>query len=104
MYTLYCNLGGSLRDTLRVATLPTVGSANHEARTVEDVRRIIAQTGARQVMLCGASMPMRAVAINHPKLDSYIRRMLAPRLPKIARKAQPVATFTDAELDDIIDR
>jgi hypothetical protein len=103
MNTLYCNIGGSLKDTLHLDTLPTVGAANHEARSAEDVRRIIAHTGVTYAMFAAASLPRNAVAVDHPKLYSYIRRMLAPASPPRTQARAAQVAVADANIDDIID-
>lgn len=106
MDTLYCNLGGSRNDTLHISDLRTIGAANHEARTVEDVQRILAETGASAVMFGFSSLPHRAVPLGHAKLDSYIRRVvgyLHKQRPAAPIRPQRVMVDDPAMLD-FIDR
>jgi hypothetical protein len=75
--TYYCNIGGSMRDTLHVDDIRTghPSYANHEARSAEDIERIIAETGATKISFNVIGFPRGPVALTHPKLNSYLSKL-----------------------------
>lgn len=103
MPTYYCNLGGSLQDTLHVDSLPTVGGHNFQARNAGDLAVIIERTGAKYVMFAFAWMPRRAVRVSNPTLERHMAQVFNP--PKYRPlAARPVTTGADdSDLVGIID-
>lgn len=100
--THYCNLGGSMRDTLHIQDLPSFSLANHAANNKEDVRRIITETGAKQVMFHLLSLPRKAIAIDDPRLDGWLNRLFNPKpANRSVRPARVLAVVDDGWLPEI---
>jgi hypothetical protein len=96
----FCNLGGSLANTLHVDSIKLLDADNLEASTPADVKRIISETGATLVSFARADMPQRAVAVNDSKLDKHLRKLFAPA--QLMCAVQPVVVADYSDLDGII--
>ena len=97
----FCNIGGSLNDTLHIDVLPTVGAANYDAFCPQDIKRIIAHTKAAHVRFGQPGFPARGVSADSPKLDGLLNKLFRPAPPpKLA--ARPV-NADNSDLDGIID-
>lgn len=92
MTTLYCSLGGSLKDTLHLEYLPATGRTTFEAQSPADVQQIIRMTGATQVMFGGTWLPQRAVAVDHPQFVKHLAKAFNPPKP---RQPKPVQVADD---------
>lgn len=76
MDALYCRLGGSGNKTLQVTDLQMLGRDNQEVRTADELRQVIAQSGATHVMFGFRTLPAKAVPVDHKDIGRYIVRVI----------------------------
>lgn len=102
MKTLYCYLGGSLKDTLHLSDLPVTGPTLFEAQNAADVQTIVRITGAKFLLFYGTWLPQRPVPVNHPQLVKHLHKAFCP--PPV--KVRPVARVDTNDFDpfSIVDR